>query len=263
MEVNHRSTIHSLAKALELMDILTRNRAPMSLQELAGASGYPKSTIHTLLSTMRQYNYIEQRPDGRYYLGTHLFECGCAVSGAWDISTAARPHLEALSAATQCTAVLSCLEHGSVIHIDQCADNGSIRIVQEIGSRLPLHATSQGKLMLSTLSQAEVVRLLSLAGMPAFTPHTITEIDALLPALQQIRAKHYAVENGEYKIGLRSIAAPVYDRDGHAHYALGVVGLFRRIDSEEFSAAVEQVLAAAKQLSADIGCCQAKQGEKQ
>ncbi len=253
MESNHRSTVRSLAKALELMDILAQNRTPMSLQELAAASGYPKSTVHSLLSTLRQYNYIDQRSNGQYYLGTHVFECGCAVSAAWDISSAARPHLEFLSAATQCTAILSYMEHGSVINIDQCANNGSIRIVQEIGSRLPLHSTSQGKLMLSMLSDAEVIRLLNIAGMPAFTPHTITDLDTLFSALQQIRVNHYAVENGEHKIGLRSISAPVYDRDGHPRYALGVVGFFRRIDSEEFTISVEQVLAAAQRLSADIG----------
>lgn len=253
MDSNNHSIIRSLAKSLEIMDILAQNRAPMSLQELASASGYPKSTIHALLSTMRQYNYIDQRSNGLYYLGTHVFECGCAVSAAWDISAVARPHLEFLSSATQCTAILSYMEYGSVINIDQCANNGSIRIMQEIGSRLPLHSTSQGKLMLAMLSDKEVSRLLSATGMPAFTPHTITDIDTLFNALQQIRTNHYAVENGEHKIGLRSISAPVYDRDGNARYAIGVVGFFRRIDSEEFTNSVEQVIASAQRLSADIG----------
>ena len=72
-------TIHSVAKAIRLLDILTESGQPASLTELYQKTGWPKSTIHGLLSTMRESGLIEQMPNGRYWLGIRLFEYGCAV----------------------------------------------------------------------------------------------------------------------------------------------------------------------------------------
>lgn len=72
--------------------------------------------------------------------------------------------------------------------------------------------------------------------------------------IDRCRADGYAIENGEYRIGLRSAAAPVYTNEGQARYAVGVIGMFRSIRSEEFTAAVEEVRAAAAMISAALGC---------
>ena len=76
------TAVQSVDKAMTLLEILLARRAPMTLQELSAASGYPKSTTHALLATMRTHAVIEQHSDGRYALGIRLFECGCAVSSA-------------------------------------------------------------------------------------------------------------------------------------------------------------------------------------
>ena len=141
----------------------------------------------------------------------------------------ARPYLEKLAAHTDATALLSRIEGNSVVVIDQStAMCGGIYVTTEIGTLLPLHATSQGKLLLAAMSDASAKAFLSGAGqLESFTPHTIVEQESILRELGQIRANGYAVENGEYKIGLRSVSAPVYDRCGVMSYALSVVGLFR------------------------------------
>lgn len=248
-----RGTVRSVGKALGLLETLLARRSPLSLQELSAATGLPKSTAHALLSTLREHAMVEQRPDGRYSLGIRLFECGCAVSASWDISRLSRPHLEQLAAETGASAFLSLRDGDSVISLDQCTGTGAMPVVPEVGYRLPLHATSQGKLLLAQGSDAEARGQLEIAGMPAFTPHTFTDPARLLSALAVIRQQGYAVEDGEYKIGLRSVSAPVRDSEGRARYALGVVGLFRRTRSPEFEAAVEAVCRHARQLSAALG----------
>ena len=97
MMPQEKGSVRSLGKALELLELLNRSRVPMTLQALSQASGYPKSTIHSLLATLRSYGCIRQESDGRYYLGTKLFEWGCGVSAAWEITRCARPHLERLA----------------------------------------------------------------------------------------------------------------------------------------------------------------------
>ena len=142
-----------------------------------------------------------------------------------------------------------------MVVIDQStAMCGGIYVTTEIGTPLPLHATSQGKLLLAAMSDASAKAFLSGAGqLESFTPHTIVEQESILRELGQIRANGYAVENGEYKIGLRSVSAPVYDRCGVMSYALSVVGLFRKVRSQEFEEVVACVSATARQLSEAIG----------
>ena len=247
------SQVHSVAKAMELIEALLAKRAPMTLQELAAAAGYPKSTIHALLATLREHAMVEQRGDGRYALGMRLFECGCAVSGSWDISKAARAFLEQLAERSGGSSFLSLLDGGHVISLDQCTGGAGVQVVPEVGSRLPLHATAQGKLLISHLSLSEARKRLLAAGLPPYTPHTITDVNALLDGMQWVRERGYAVEDGEYKIGLRAVAAPVYDSTGTVRYALGAVGLFRRMQSEEFQAAIDETVRTAQALSAALG----------
>ncbi len=246
-------TVHSVDKAMELLEQLLRNRLPMTLQELSAATGYPKSTVHALLATLRRHEMVRQNDDGRYDLGIRLFECGCAVAERWDAARLARPYLERLAAQTGASAFVSLLEGDHAISLDQCAGGGGLQVIPEVGSRLPLHATAQGKLFLSRLSESDALQRLGRTGMTAYTPHTITDTGKLLHALELVRRDGYAVENGEYKIGLRAAAAPVFDQSGKLRYALGVVGLFRRVESEEFQYAVEQTVLLARQLSHALG----------
>ena len=246
-------TVRSVDKAMDLIELLMQNRLPMSLQELSAAAGYPKSTTHALLATLRRHEMVRQAEDGRYDLGIRLFECGCAVSNRWDVTRLAGPYLEKLAVQTGAGAFLSVLEGDHVISIDQRAGGDGMVVVPETGSRLPLHATSQGKLLLSQLSDSDSLQRLQRSGLHAYTPHTITDIGQLLHALEIVRQKGYAIEDGEYKIGLRSVAAPVFDRSGQIRYALGAVGLFRRISSDEFSHAVEQTVFFAGELSRALG----------
>ena len=136
---------------------------------------------------------------------------------------------------------------------DRCTGGAGVQVVPEVGSRLPLHATAQGKLLVSHLSRSEARKRLLSAGMPPFTPHTITEADSLLDGMQWVRDRGYAVEDGEYKIGLRAVAAPVRDGLGEVRYAVGVVGLFRRVQTEEFQAAIAETVRTAEALSAALG----------
>ena len=228
----------SLGKALDLLDLLAAQRRPMSLAELSEAAGFPKSTTHLLLSTLR---------------GLRLYECGRAVSSEWDISELAKPFLEQLAAQTGASAVVSYIGGGSILNLEQIAGRSGVQVLSEVGTRLPLHATAQGKLYLSAQSDADVCSLLRARGMQAFTPHTLTTQEAVLEQLRLIRRNGYAIENGEYKIGLRAVCAPVFDRDGAPRYAVGVVGLFRHINSREFDEAIAATLAGAEQISSALG----------
>ena len=246
-------TIHSVAKAIRLLDLLAERTKPATLTELYQATGWPKSTIHGLLSTMREAGLIEQTPNGRYWLGIRLFEYGCAVSNAWDIGAIARPHMQKICAELGESVFLSVFDRAAVVTLAEEESRASLRVVSEVGARLPLHCTSQGKLFLANLSQAECRRLLSISEFKAYTPHTLITPEQLQPELQKIREQGYAVENGEFKVGLRSVSAPVRDATGEVRYAVGVVGMFRQVYSEDFLLATRLVCEAGNAISHAIG----------
>lgn len=245
--------ILSVAKAMELLQILSQAGKPLLLKELTALCGYPKSTVFGLLTTMRAYDVVTQTPDGRYTLGLRLFEYGRQVERSWDISTVARPYMEHLCRQTGASVMLSVCEGGSVITLDQVETRGSLRVVSDTGSRLPIYCTSQGKVFLAHMSRTGAEALLRGQSRSQFTPHTITDIPTLLREVETCRANGYAIENGEYKIGLRSISAPVYNVEGAVQYTVGVIGMFRSVHSEEFHGAVEQVCATAAMISAALG----------
>lgn len=250
-----RGPVRAVGKAMELLEVLMEGRKPLSLQELCSRGGLPKSTAHALLSTLREYGMIEQTADGRYCLGIRLYEYGCAVSAMWDVRQAAGPYLEQLAHRTGAGAYLALRSGFHVISIDNCtAGSGTgLQVMAEAGVPLPLHATAQGKLLLAFLPESEVGRYVRQCGLAPCTRHTVQTAEELSAELEQIRRQGYAVEDGEYKVGLRSVAAPVYDAQGQPAYALGVVGLFRRVASEEFQAAVAHTTELAALLSRAIG----------
>ena len=103
------------------------------------------------------------------------------------------------------------------------------------------------------MQESERQKLLAGIHMVQYTPHTITDLAELNRQLRQVRADGYAIRNGEYKIGLRSVSAPIHDVTGEVRYAIGCVGMFRQIQSDEFLHAIRLVCAAADTISRAIG----------
>ncbi len=253
MAVVDGNIILSVAKAMELLQILSQAGKPLLLKEIAALSGYPKSTVFGLLTTMRGCDVVAQNPDGRYTLGLRLFEFGRQVERSWDISAVARPYMEHLCQEAGASVMLSVCEGGHVITLDQVETRNALRVVSDTGARLPIYCTSQGKVFLAHMSPTAAESLLRSQSITPFTPHTITDIPSLMREVDACRTNGYAIENGEYKIGLRSISAPVYTVEGKMRYTVGVIGMFRSVHAEEFHRAVEQVCATAAMISAALG----------
>jgi IclR family acetate operon transcriptional repressor len=248
-----RKPVLAIVKAFRLLDILSEARTPLSLAELSARSGWPKSTVYGLLVTMRKSAVIEQLADSRYFLGIRLFEYGCSVSGCWSISEIAHPFLQHLAETVGESVFLSILSRTETVTIDQARSREGLRVVSDLGTRLPLHCTSQGKIFLAAMEEQDVTRILSQNPPLAFTPHTLTNQDELREDLNTVRRQGFAIEDGEYKIGLRSVSAPIRDVSGQIKYAVGVVGMFRRIQSPEFQRIIELTTETAAQISAAIG----------
>ena len=254
MSGREAKSVKSVGKALHLLDIMAQARKPLSLGELSVRSGWPKSTVYGLLTALREGDAVEQRPEnGHYYLGLRMFEYGCAVSDAWDILAAARVPMTRAAQISGESVFLSTLDRGEALILDRADAAGALRVISEIGARLPAHCTSQGKLLLAYTSAGERRHLLRETPLQAFTPHTIIDPDVLDRERDEILQQGFAVENGEYRVGLRSVSAPVRDAQHCVRWAVTISGMLRKQGSDEFTSATRLVIEAAAEISRALG----------
>lgn len=247
--------VQSVDKAFLLLDTMAKAGHSVSLQELAASLGWAKSSVHRMLSTMRESHIVEQsQQDGKYSLGSHLFELGCAASNSWEILRLARPYLQRVACLTNESACLATVVDGEVLVLDFVDSINPWHIVSRPGAKLPAHCTVQGKIMLAQMSPLEVQRILRERGMHRYTPNTICEIPAMQQELEQIRLQGYAVDNSEYRTGLCSVAAPIYDENREVRYTISVVSMFGSPEGPKFREVVSLVLAIAGDISRALGC---------
>ncbi|MGI9862769.1 IclR family transcriptional regulator [Moorella naiadis] len=246
--------IRSVAKALMVLDVLAANKRDMSLTEIARVMDVPKSTLHGLLATLRDLGYLEQSSfDGRYRLGIRLFEMGNIVANNWDVRKVTAPYIDKLVDELEETVHLVVLDKGEVLYIDKRESQQSLRIVSQVGMRLPAHCTGVGKVLLAYLHPTEVKQIITTKGLPRYTRHTITNPRRLEAELEKIRTVGYAVDNEEIMDGLLCVAAPIRDHNGKVCAALSVAGPVARLEGERFQRAVELVTQTAVEISAGLG----------
>lgn len=247
-------SIQSLEKAILILSELENRKGSMSLQELSAKLNIPKSTLHGLLSTMRRHSLIDQSPeDGKYMLGVRLFELGNAVSRSWDAVSISHTHMQAIASQTGESVSLFMPDKGDALIVDHADSGRPLAVTAGNGTRFPMYCTAAGKLFLAHMKPTEADYILRTYGMQSHTPHTITDLDAMAAELENIRRAGCAIEDGEYRIGLRAVAAPIYGMSGTVVFALGVTGMFRRTTEGYFLEARRLVIEAAERISFELG----------
>lgn len=229
MSVNHEkgitSHVQSVARSLMLLELLARENREMSLTEIANEMTWPKTTVHGLITTLRDYHYADQSPaSGRYRLGVRLFELGNIVARSWDVRTVAKPAMQNLNNQLGEMIQLATEDNGEVLYLEKLDSTHMMRIVSEIGARLPMHCTGLGKVLLAYKTPSEVRWIVSKHGMRPMTARTITNLEALEEELLKVKKQGYAIDDREVMDGLRCVAAPIYDRNGDVRFAISYRG---------------------------------------
>jgi DNA-binding IclR family transcriptional regulator len=248
------SRIQSVARALTILDTLAEARGELALYEIAARLGLPKTTAHGLISTLRDFGYIEQSAfTGKYRLGLRLFEVGNIVAQGWEVRTVAAPYIPRLVEEMGETVHLAVLDRHEVLYIDKRESSRSLRIASQVGMRLPAHCTGVGKALMAYLSPAERQEIIRAKGLQRCTEHTLTEPGALEAELATVRERGYAVDNEEIMDSLRCVAAPIKDQSGKVVSAISLSGPVSRMQGENFEKAVELCVKTAAEISADLG----------
>jgi DNA-binding IclR family transcriptional regulator len=240
--------VEAVERAIAVLDTLA-DAVELGTNEIARRTGINASSVSRLLSTLGAAGLVDQVDEtGRYRLGLRLVELGNAALARIDVRELARPHLQALVAATGETATLSVPGEEFAITVDFVRSPASVQSVAQVGRPSIPHATATGKVMLA-------FGRVSLPGgkLKAYTPHTIVDRSQLERELTRVRSQGWAQAVREREEDLNAIAAPVRDTEGELVAVIGVQGPASRFGEGPMHDARRPVLAAAVALSATLG----------
>lgn len=253
-ETKNPSHVQSVERAMKLLELLAAENREMSLTEIAKSMGWPKSTTYGLLATLRDYHFVDQSAtNGHYRLGVRLFEYGNLVARSWDIRTVALPAMQRLNRQLGEMIQLATEDKGEVLYLEKLDSTHMLRIVSEIGARLPMHCSGLGKVLLAHKTPNEVKWIITKRGLPRMTHRTITDPVLLEKELQKVREQGIGIDDREIMDSLRCIAAPIYDKDGEVRYAISVSGLADKMQGEYLDRVRTALLQAAEEISIGMG----------
>jgi len=231
----HSSNVQSVGRAIAILKSFSVERPERGVSELSRELELHKSTVSRLMRTLEHGGLLARNPETeRYRLGVDLIGLAAQVVSFMDVREVSLPFLRALADACQETVNLSVLDAGQVVNLEQFApQERRIKNIGRIGRRMAPHCTAAGKVLLAYLPPHEREQILQ-AGLKRFTPHTITDTDALRQELAQVREQSYATAREELEAGLNVVAAPVRDHTGRVVASVSVAGPAFRLSTDLF-----------------------------
>ena len=208
------------SRALALVGAFDEEHRRLTLTELAQRAELPVPTAHRLVAELVAWGALARTSAGDYVIGRRLWDLGLLAPHQAGLVEVASPYLHDLYGATLATVHLAVREGTEVLYLDRLRGSASVPIVSKVGSRLPMHATGVGKVLLAH-APTDVQRAV-LADLPRITAYTITQPGILQRQLTAVRRDDHATTVEEMSLGGCSVAVPV--RRGQVVVAaLGIV----------------------------------------
>lgn len=246
--------VRSLTRALSILQTLATNSDGMSLTELSEATSLPPSTTHRLLTTLESERFV--RPDangGLWRIGVAAFFVGSAFSRSRDVLALSRPYLRRLMETSGETANLFVESDAEAVCIGQIESRHAMRALTGIGGRVLLHSSGAGKALLAHMPDRRRLKITRDRVLEKITERTITSGDRLEAVLSDIRKSGFAIDDEEHAMGLRCVAAPVFNEFGDAIAAISVSGPSARIPVEKLPLLGRMVAKAASEATREFG----------
>ncbi|MFD6419906.1 IclR family transcriptional regulator [Streptomyces sp. NPDC060194] len=241
----------ALARGLLLLDLIGRDREPMSLTELAAAARLDKGTVSRLLTVLVGAGHANRREaDGRYLPGRALARLGAAYTARFDLAAAARPHLHELVARTGESAHLAVVDGLDIVYVDHLPPPHALRARAVVGQALPLHVTAMGRAVLAALDAPARARTLDALAARTEHDHLVGDLADLAAAVAASAHRGWATVDRDDD--LSRVAAAVLDASGRPMGAVSVSGPRYRM-AGDLARCGEQCAAAARAIGLHLG----------
>jgi len=224
-------TIQVIERLFSLMDVLASREDAISLKEISEKTGLHPSTAHRILNDLTLGRFVDRPEPGSYRLGMRLLELGNMVKARLNVRDAALAPMRDLHKLIQQPVNLSMRQGDEIVYIERAySERSGMQVVRAIGGRAPLHLTSVGKLFLSVDEPMKVRSYATRTGLSGHTKNSITQLPVLERELSKVRQYGIARDNEELELGVRCIAAGIYDDQGKLLAGLSISAPADRLD---------------------------------
>ncbi|MCW2935520.1 MAG: IclR family transcriptional regulator [Actinomycetia bacterium] len=255
--------IEAIARGLDVIRVFGPGQPVMSLAAVATGSDLPRPTARRILLTLEQLGYVRQvsgspGSTGGFELTPRVLDLGMSyvlARGLWEI---ARPHMEELVARTHESSSIAQLDGSDIVYVARVAVPKIVALRVTIGTRFPALQTSLGKVLLAALSDREVADVLAEPSRSGIAARWQPDAAERAVALREVRARGWALTDGELAPAIRSVAVPLRDGDGKVIAALNVNAHAAETSLEKLTGEyLPPLLATAGAISADWAACHA------
>jgi DNA-binding IclR family transcriptional regulator len=247
---NQTPTIQVLERSFALLETLASQPDPMSLKEISERTGLHPSTAHRILNDLAIGRFVDRPQAGSYRLGMRLLELGNLVKARLDVRDAALAPMRELHKVTHQPVNLSMRQGDEIVYIERTySERSGMQVVRAVGGRAPLHLTSVGKLFLAHDDPARVRAYATRTGLTGHTRNSITDVARLERELASVRGGGCARDDEELELGVRCMAAGIFDDQGKLVAGLSVSAPADRLEESW----LERVKSTAAQISTALG----------
>lgn len=241
-------------KVFGIMEAIASAQRPLTISELSALLAVPKPTMHRIVRQLDSEGLLQREPQSRSYgPGPRLLSFALSAVRSSMRSAPRHAVLEMLSAQVGETCNFGMMAGSTILYLDRVEASWPFGLRFEAGSRVPLHCTSMGKLLLSTLPRKRRDELIRATPLARYTENTITDPDALHVEIEQIRKRGYSIDNQEFLAGVVCLAVPVHDRKGSVCGGLAISAPHARMSANEIVTHLEAMFASAEQLATHLG----------
>jgi len=243
-------TIQVLERMFTLLDVLAAHQDPVSLKQVSEHTGLHPSTAHRILNDLAVGRFVDRPEAGSYRLGMRLLELGNLVKARLDVRDAALGPMRELHKLTHQPVNLSVRQGDEIVYIERTySERSGMQVVRAVGGRAPLHLTSVGKLFLAHDDPQRVRAYATRTGLAGHTRNSITDPVLLERELARVRQTDIARDNEELELGVRCMAAAIYDDQSRLIAGLSISAPADRLEEGW----MDRLRETARQISASLG----------
>lgn len=248
---NGARRVKSVINAIRVLEVLKSAPEPLRLSEISERLGLRKTTVHLLLTTLAEFNFVQRHGAlGHYRLGLGAFEVGAAAVDRLNLPPDLGPPMERLADRSMEAVSLAVRSGRNALIVRRYESAQILRAEIGIGTRMPLHASASGKVLLASMTRGQLEELYPNNELPDAAGARIKTKPELLRELDKVRRAGHATNRDEFVLGVAAIAAPVVDRHGRTVAALSIAGPTTRFEGIKW---VRELLITAAEMSAVLG----------
>lgn len=248
----NKYNIPNLDKACQVIEFVAQSPSGHPLKTISAELDIPRTTALRIVETLLARNFLARNEDGLFTLGTALVHLGVMALDSLDIRSFARPVLKKLSAETGESSHIAMLNGDKSLLVEVCDSPHPVRIASRPGTLVDLHCSSTGKIFLA-FSIPEPAKFCGGLDLSGHTKNTRTTIESVLADIEQTRKQGYALDEEEYVLGARCIAAPVMNAFGKTIAAIGITASTSTFTKGKIPKMSARLKEAAAEISASMG----------